>query len=101
MFGPYYRVGDSPRVIREIVKSGELHGRASRNIFQSDFPKVKAYAGHLPQRVRGFEFETEVAPDAGCVPDKPTWSNGPNRRGVLIEDGCARIRVRVIKTVLS
>jgi hypothetical protein len=98
MSGPYYRVGDPPDVIRKIIRSGELRGTSPRNVFQSDFPKVKAYSGHLPKGARGFEFETDVAPDTGCVPGKPTWSNG--RAGVTISGGYARIKVRVVKSVL-
>lgn len=101
MFGPFYRVGDSPATVKKIMETGELRGRAPRNIFQSDVPKVKAYAGHLPRGVTGFEFETDVEPDSGCVPDKPTWSNG-GRVGVTIEGGDAKIRVRILKqNVLS
>jgi len=97
MHGPYYRVGDSPEVVRKILESGELWGSAPRNIFQSDFPKVKAFAGHLPSGESGFEFETEVAPDDGCHPDKPTWSGIPNRAGVWTDGAYARINVRVVR----
>jgi hypothetical protein len=100
VFGPYYR-SDPPSVVRKIVQSGELWGAAPRGYFRSDIPKVKAYAGHLPKDVRGFEFETEVEPDSGGVPDKPTWSYGRNRPGVIVEGEYARIRVNVLKTVLS
>jgi hypothetical protein len=77
------------------MQTGELRGGAPRNIFQSDIPKVKAYDGHLPQGVQGFEFETSVSPDTGCVPGKPTWSNG--RPGVMIQTDVAVIEVHVLK----
>lgn len=95
MFGPFYRVNDSPETIQKIKESGELWGKPPRGPFQSDFPKVKAYAGNLPDGVKGFEFETEVAPDDGCVPWKPTWSNG--RRGVIVEGEYTKIKARIIR----
>src|SRR6267142_1631836 len=48
MFGPFFRVGDSPEIIRQVKQTGELRGGVPRNIFQSDIPKVKAYEGQLP-----------------------------------------------------
>lgn len=101
MYGPFYRVGDSPEVVREILKSGELWGTPPRNIFRSNIPKVKAYRGELPRGAKGIEFETEIAPDRGSVPDKPTWSNVPNRPGVVVEGEFAKIKVHILKeTVL-
>jgi hypothetical protein len=51
--------------------------------------------------VRGIQFETEIPPDPGSVPDKPCWSNVPNRHGVVVKGEFAKIRVRVVKeTVL-
>jgi hypothetical protein len=82
------------------MQTGQLRGSAPRNIFQSDIPKVKAFEGHLPEGADGFEFETSVSPDRGCVPGKPTWSNG--RPGVIIEGTFAVIDVHVLKeNVLS
>jgi hypothetical protein len=100
MFGPFYRP-DPPHIVRRIVESGELWGMSPRNVFRSDTPKVKAYSGHLPSGIVGFEFETEVEPDRGCVPGKPTWSNGPKRKGIVVEGEYAKIKVTVLKTVLS
>jgi hypothetical protein len=101
MFGPYYRA-DPPDVIDQVVKSGELWGRPPRNFNASDFPKAKAYLGALPKGVVGFEFETEVAPDAGGVPDKPTWSQAKKKRpGVVVEGDYAKIKVKVRKVQLS
>jgi hypothetical protein len=76
MFGPYYRVGDPPDVVRKIIKSGELRGTPPRNIFQSDFPKVKAYSGHLPEGERGFEFETDVPPATGNFVNNQAYGVG-------------------------
>ena len=45
MYGPFYRLIDSTDEVRKILDSGEIWGRAPRNFFQSDIPKVKAYAG--------------------------------------------------------
>jgi hypothetical protein len=87
--------------IRKIVASGEVWGASPRNYFQSDIPKVKAYAGHLPDGVVGFEFETAVEPDKGGVPGKPTWSSNKRRSGVALTGDYARISVKVLKTRLS
>ena len=100
MFGPFYRT-DPPDIIRKVVASGEVWGASPRNYFQSDIPKVKAYAGHLPDGVVGFEFETAVEPDKGGVPGKPTWSYNKKRPGVVLAADYARISVKVLKTRLS
>ena len=100
MYGPYYRVGDSPEVVRKILKSGELWGTSPRNIFRSNIPKVKAYRGELPPGIRGIQFETEVPPDPGSVPDKPTWSNVPERAGVIVDGEFAKIKVHVVKEMV-
>lgn len=94
-YGPFHRLADASDVIDKIVTTGELWGQAPRNYFRSDRPKVKAYCGSLPAAQKGFEFETEVEPDAGCPPDQAYWSNG--RPGVTIEGDCAKIKVTVTK----
>ena len=71
----YHRVDDSSEVIELIVKSGKLMGRPRRGIYQSEFPKAKANFGPLPKGERGFEFTTDLPPDSGCVPERPSWSN--------------------------
>ena len=97
----YYRTfrpeEDPEGTIRLIEGSGQLWGAPARNTFASHFPKVKAYAGPLPEGRSGYEFETDVAPDRGCVPGQPTWS-GP-REGVVVEDDWAKIKVRLTKVV--
>jgi hypothetical protein len=81
------------------VNSGDaLLGTASAAIRR----RQKLYAGPLPKDVSGFEFETDVAPDAGGVPDKPTWSHKYKKRpGVVVEDGYAKINVKVLKIQLG
>ena len=96
----YHRVDDPPDVIRKIIASSELWGGVGRNIFQSDIPKVRAFAGELPAGSRGFEFETDVAPDGGCVPGKPTWCNVPNRPRVFLENDYAKIKIRVVRVTV-
>lgn len=95
MFGPFHRVNDPPEVVRKILESGEIWGTTPRNVFQSAIPKVKAYAGPLPVGISGIEFETQVPPDEGGVPDKPTWSAIPKRAGIKCEGDYAKIKVRV------
>ena len=97
MYGPFYRVNDPPDVVQKILESGELWGRSPRNVFQSDIPKVKAFAGRLPSDAAGFEFETEVPPDTGHVPTKPTWSGRTKRRGIECDGEYAKIKVHVLK----
>jgi hypothetical protein len=100
VFGPFYRT-DPPDIVRKVAASGEVWGSYPRNYFQSDIPKVKAYAGHLPEGMSGFEFETDVEPDKGGVPDKPTWSYNKKHAGVVVAGDYARIKVNVLKTRLS
>jgi hypothetical protein len=97
MYGPFHRLNDPPEVIRKILESGELWGKPPRNIFQSDIPTVKAYAGRLPSGAVGIEFETEVPPDYGHVPTKPTWSVKPKRRGIECDGEYAKIKVHILK----
>jgi hypothetical protein len=97
MYGPFHRLNDSPDNVRKILDSGEIWGMTPRGIFQSDIPKVKAYDGELPSGQTGIEFETEVKPDSGHVPGKPTWSVKPKRAGVVHDGDCAKIKVRVLR----
>jgi hypothetical protein len=95
MYGPFHRINDPPEVVRMILASGELWGRRPRNYLQSEFPKVKAYKGTLPDGHKGIEFMTDALPDTGSVPYRPTWS-GP-RTGVVVEGEFAKIKVHIIK----
>jgi hypothetical protein len=61
---------------------------------------VKAFRGELPEGAKGIQFETEIPPDAGSVPDKPAWSNVPNRPGVTVEGEFAKIKVHVLKETI-
>jgi hypothetical protein len=102
MFGPFHRLTDSLEEVNKILQSGEIWGMAPRNVFRSDIPKVKAYTGKLPSGVRGIEFETEVEPDSGHVPDKPTWSAKQKRAGIECDGDYAKIKVRVLRqTVIN
>ena len=89
MFGPFFRL-KSPTQTFDVAKlqeqTGEMWGRAPRN---SDIPKVQAWEGPLPEGKQGVEFYTDVAPDTGGAPGRPTWS-GP-RPGVRVEDDYAKI----------
>ena len=60
-------------------QSGTIRGYPALG---SLIPKVKAYGGPLPAGRRGIEFTTDVPPDLGCAPGRPTWSG--NRQGVSI-----------------
>ena len=97
MYGPFHRLVDSPDEVRKILDSGEIWGTAPRNFFQSDIPKVKAYAGKLPTDAKGIEFETAVRPDHGHVPGKPTWAAKPKRAGIRCDGHYAKIKVHVLR----
>lgn len=91
----YFRVESPTQTVEDAVRqeqNGEIRGRPAQG---SDFPKVKAYVGHLPPGRRGIEFTTDIVPDAGCPPAKAYWS-GP-RAGVIVSGGCARIKVTIIR----
>src|SRR3954454_2674975 len=62
----YYRV-QSKEDNELVASTGKLAGRPPRNIFQSSFPKVKAFIGKLGDQT-GIEFITMVQPDEGCPP---------------------------------
>jgi hypothetical protein len=102
MFGPFRRLINSLEEVNKVLRSGEIWGRAPRHVFQRDIPKVKAYAGKLPSGARGIEFETEVEPDIGHVPGKPTWSAKPKRAGIECDGDYAKIKVHVLRqTVIN
>jgi hypothetical protein len=46
------------------------------------WPKVKAWRGPLPPDRTGYEFFTDVEPDAGSPPGQAYWRQG--RPGVLV-----------------
>ena len=59
-------------------------------------PKVKAYAGPLPSGKSGIEFTTDVLPDSGGAPGRPTWSG--SRQGIIAgvdERGREFVEIRV------
>ncbi len=93
-YGPFHRC-ESPTQTPEIAQlqqqTGEIWGKPAHNSHSSDFPKVKAYVGQLPQGKRGIEFMAKFQPDSGTPPSRADWS-GP-REGVRLEDGFAKIQV--------
>ena len=97
MYGPFHRLIDSPDEDCKILQSEEIWGMAPKNIFQSDIPKVKAYDGKLPPGAMGIEFETDVRPDSGHVPGKPTWSAKPKRAGIESDGDYAKIKVHILR----
>jgi hypothetical protein len=59
-------------------KSGRIRGYPALG---SLIPKVKAYEGPLPAGQKGIEFTTDVPPDDGGAPGRPTWSGA--RQGIM------------------
>lgn len=78
----------------EVKRSGELWGAPPRNIFRSDIPCVKAFAGGLKENDDGYEFITEVEPSYSS-PYERRWVAGSP--GVTVEDGFAKIAVTVTR----
>ena len=79
-YGPYHRIANStsqtPALARQQLASGELWGKAARNIFSSNLPCVKAFDGPLPAHEQGIEFYTDIPPSSGSVPSQPRWYLG-------------------------
>ena len=96
--GVFHRVkspSQSDETCKMQVETQEIWGKASRNILQSDFPKVKAYRGPLPKGEKGIEFVTDIPTDRGNPPHLATWSAA--RDDVWEEDGFAKIPVAITK----
>jgi hypothetical protein len=90
----YYRV--QPKEDNDLVAStGKLAGHPPRNIFQSSFPKVKAFIGKLGNQT-GIEFITMVQPDEGCPPGQAYWSEGRPSVEVLEGDELVAIAVNIV-----
>jgi hypothetical protein len=81
--------------IDAVLASSEVWGSPPRNIFASNIPKVKAWAGRLPVGTVGYEFQTTVVPDVGIPPGRAYWSGV--RPGVQVDNNWARISVTVIR----
>jgi hypothetical protein len=95
----YHRLASSTQTegdTEQQLTSGEIWGRPS---VWSNFPKVKAYSGPLPQGRAGIEFRTSVPPDPGGAPGRPEWS-GP-RPGVTVEEGVAKLVCVITKVVTT
>jgi hypothetical protein len=84
-----------PEEVKRVESTGEVWGAAPRHIHRSDLPCVKAFVGPLPPGARGYEFTTAA---------KPTYSSPYERRwlegslGVWVEDGYAKIRVKLLRS---
>lgn len=91
----YCRVESPTQTPEDAAKqeaSGEMWGAAPR---WGGFPAVQAYTRRLQPGERGVEFETDVPPDPGSPPGQAHW-RGP-RPGVRLEDGYAKIKVRIVR----
>jgi hypothetical protein len=89
----YHRFADRDEVER-VKRSGELWGKPPRNIYQSDIPCVKAYAGPLRGYGDGFEFITEVVPRYSSQYERRWVAGMP---GVRVEGNLAKIPVTVTR----
>jgi hypothetical protein len=93
-YGPFNRQ-ESPTqtvdVAAKQVASQEIWGKPRQN---SDIPQVQAYPGALPPNTRGVEFGTEIEPTPNSAPSEVRWMEGTP--GVRVEDGYAKISVRIV-----
>jgi len=97
-FGPFYRLGDTAETLNAVQDSGTLMGQPARNIFQSDFPTVKAYLGPLPEGATGFEFTTPLAPRSGFeISNTVLWGAG---EGATIVGEWASIPVTILRQTI-
>ncbi len=95
--GVYHRYQTPTQTKQDIqmqLKSLEIWGKATKNVYQSDIPKVKAYVGKIPKGKAGIEFTTDVTPDPNTPPHLATWSG--NRPGVRTEEDYAKLKVLTI-----
>ena len=60
----YHRRADATELAK-VQQSGELHGKAPGNTYQSSLPAVKAFMGPLPAGMSGYEFVTPAVPSSG------------------------------------
>ena len=93
-FGPYHRAWSPTQdrnVFEKQIASSEIWGTARLG---TGLVCAKAYDGPLPEGVAGIEFYTEVPPDLGVHPLRPTWS-GP-RPGVRVEGEYAKIACVIV-----
>eukprot|EP00977_Amphora_coffeiformis_P013446 scaffold3529_cov271-Amphora_coffeaeformis.AAC.4 len=102
-YGPFHRLRSPTQtdaIAHQQETSRELWGKPRQ---YSAIPQVQAYTGPLPflsantatttVATAGLEFVTTTAPDTGTAPGHARWT-GP-RPGVWIEDGYAKIKIRV------
>lgn len=97
----YHRLASPSQTLADIekqVQSLEIWGRPSRNLYQSNIPKVKAFIGKLPKGSKGIEFKTNVPPDPQTPPNWAIWSG--DRPGVKTEDGYAKLKILSIEVFL-
>lgn len=92
----YYRLQTPTQTDADIemqIESLEVWGKAAKNVYQSDIPKVKAYVGKIPPSKTGIEFTTDVPPDPNTPPHLAYWSG--DRDGVRKGD-YAKLKVQKI-----
>jgi hypothetical protein len=86
-----------PGEVEEVCASGELWGRARRNVFAGLIPAVKAWEGPLPHNAIGVEFYTDVPPDPWSVPGWPEWTEG--QPGVSVLEPGELVAIPIIVTI--
>jgi hypothetical protein len=95
MMNTYHRIASPTQTsldAQQQIISQEMWGGIPRTGYE---PKVQAYIGSLPPNSDGIEFTTDVEPDVGCPRGQAFWSG--EREGVKVEDGFAKISVRITR----
>jgi len=98
-FGPFHRRAIDQEEIDKICASGQIWGRAPRNIYASAYPAVKAWPGPLPEGRPGVEFYTTVAPDQDKAPSSPQWTEGNPGVIILERNELVAIEVTITKRI--
>jgi len=91
---PIYHRHSSREEAEEVARSGELWGAPPRNIFRSDIPCVKAFAGGLDRGDDGYEFTTGIEPAYASKYERRWVAGSP---GVTVENDLAKIPVTVTR----
>lgn len=99
MFGPFKRIAaagtQTPDDMRQIVRSGELWGRAPAGRTE---PAAQAYHGGLDDGAEGFEFYADVPPDSPWGP--PHWREREDG-SVWLEDDMAKVKILISRVTMS
>jgi len=96
-YGPFYRAASKSQTddaARQMLETNELWGGISKMWGGNE--AARAYQGSLPEGTRGIEFYTPIRPRL-AFPREVWWEDGRGIEGLVVEDGWAKIPVRITK----